>query len=344
MVAGDTVRFTGTVFGGVALNTTYYVLSTGLTATSFKVSTTLNGAAVDLSDVPSGSMTVKWYYSAARCENDVRNYIEAIANDMVYTGNYYSTLAARYYRNALTGSKLEDMYYVRNGCGIRNQTLINLDGSSDGNTTGYYPSALLPANDYGTQRPRAGAYVSLDPGWGPNDDRVWITNKSTYVQNVTTFGTGCTGQKIDGALHAGGNDSIVSNDFTQVLSDGIGAWVTNLGRAELVSVFSYYNYIGYLAENGGKIRATNGNNSYGTYGAIAEGVDPTETPITATVDNRGEQAYIQNVIVSGSEVLLLEYGNAGVDYTSATYTINGAGSGATTVGTEIRDGGVYQVR
>ena len=29
---------------------------------------------------------------------------------------------------------------------------------------------------------------------------------------------------------------IVANDFTQVLSDGIGAWVTNLGRAELVSV------------------------------------------------------------------------------------------------------------
>ena len=343
LVAGDTIRFTGTVFGGVALNTTYYVLASGLTATTFKISTSLNGTAVDLS-AASGTMVASWYYSAARCENDVRSYIEAIAKDMTYTGNYYSTLAARYYRNALTGSKLEDMYYVRNGCGIRNQTLINLDGSSDGNTTGYYPSALLTANDYGTQRPRAGAYVSLDPGWGPNDDRVWITNKSTYVQNVTTFGIGCTGQKIDGALHAGGNDSIVSNDFTQVLSDGIGAWVTNLGRAELVSVFSYYNYIGYLAENGGKIRATNGNNSYGTYGAIAEGVDPTETPITATVNNRGEEAFIRNVIVSGSEVLLLEYGNAGVEYTSATYTINGAGSGATTVGNETRDSAIFDVR
>ena len=56
-----------------------------------------------------------------------------------------------------------------------------------------------------------------------------------YVQGVTTFGTGCVGLKIDGNLHNGGNDSIVANDFTQVLSDGIGAWVTNLGRAELVS-------------------------------------------------------------------------------------------------------------
>ena len=36
--------------------------------------------------------------------------------------------------------------------------------------------------------------------------------------------------KVDG-LHDGGNDP---NE--QVLSDGIGAWVTNLGRAELVSI------------------------------------------------------------------------------------------------------------
>ena len=83
--------------------------------------------------------------------------------------------------------------------------------------------------------------------------------RSPYVQNVTNFGTAAVGLKIDGNLHEGGNDSIVANDFTQVISDGIGAWVTNLGRAELVSVFSYYGHIGYLAENGGKIRATNGN-------------------------------------------------------------------------------------
>ena len=53
--------------------------------------------------------------------------------------------------------------------------------------------------------------------------------------------------KVDGDIHAGGNDSIVANDFTQILDQGIGAWVTNLGRAELVSVFSYYGHIGYLA-------------------------------------------------------------------------------------------------
>ena len=51
--------------------------------------------------------------------------------------------------------------------------------------------------------------------------------------------------KIDGSLHDGGNRSIVANDFTQVLSDGIGYWATNLGRSELVFVFTYYAHIGY---------------------------------------------------------------------------------------------------
>lgn len=343
MVAGDTVRFSGTTFGGVNTTTTYYILSAGLTATTFRVSLTPGGTPVDLSGA-AGSMTVTWYYSAERCRNDVRSYINAIANDMIYPGNYSVVYASRYYLRALRGSKLEDMYYVRNGCGIRNQTLLGLDGSSDGNTPGINPDGLSAPNEFGTRRPLAGAYVSLDPGWGPNDQRAWVTNKSTYVQNVTTFGTGATGQKIDGSLHAGGNDSIVSNDFTQVISNGIGAWVTNLGRAELVSVFSYYAHIGYLAENGGKIRATNGNNSYGDFGSVSEGVDPTETATTGKVNNRGNEANVQGVITNGSNVLLLEYGNAGINYTTANYTISGSGLNAAAIGNDTRDGGVFQVR
>ena len=344
MVAGDTVRFTGTVFGGIAISTTYYILSDSLTSTTFKVSLTPGGTAVDLSTA-SGTMTVSWYYNSSSCFNDVRNYVEAISHDLKYTGNYKSVMAARFYRNAYTGSKLEDMYYVSRGCGVRNMTLLGLDGTSDGNTTGAgVPSGLTAENEYGTQRPLAGAYVSLNPGWGPNDENVWVTNKSTYVQNVTTFGTACVGQKIDGSLHAGGVDSIVSNDFTQVLSDGIGAWISNLGRAELVSVFSYYNYIGYLAENGGKIRATNGNNSYGVFGAVSEGIDITETAITGEVDNRADEADVRNVITDGNNILIYEFRNAGNEYTSATISTSGTGSGVQTLVNEFRDGGVFNVR
>ena len=271
-------------------------------------------------------------YDTVAFKRDVREIIDAIYRDLRYTGNYNSVYAARFYYNAVNGSIQEDMYYLRNGTGLRNCTVQGLTGT------------LSVANAYGTSRPTAGAFVSLDPGWGPNDSRVWITGRSPYVQNVTTFGTACVGLKVDGVLHNGGNDSIVANDFTQVLSDGIGAWVTNLGRSELVSVFSYYGHIGYLAENGGKIRATNGNSSYGTYGTVSEGVDPTEVPVTGTVNNRNRDAQIQNVITNQSQILRVEYANAGVHYTNATFDFAGDGSGAIAYADEFRDKAVFDVR
>lgn len=213
-----------------------------------------------------------------------------------------------------SGYETSDMFYVRNGTGIRNMTLKGLSGT------------LGAPNSYGTRRPTAGAYVSLDPGTGISDTSVQITNKSPYVQNVTTFGTGCTGLKIDGALHNGGNKSIVANDFTQVLSDGIGVWCTNLARSELVSVFSYYAHIAYLSETGGKIRATNGNNSYGTYGSVAEGVDPSETPKTAVVNNKSAPALIGSVLTNQNQILWLEYNNAGQSYATTIASVTIAGT------------------
>jgi hypothetical protein len=186
----------------------------------------------------------------------------------------------------------------------------------------------------------------LDPGYGPDDFHTWIINRSPYVQGVTTIGYGAVGQKIDGALHNGGNDSIVSNDYTQVISDGIGAWITNNGRAELVSVFTYYAHIGYLAENGGRIRATNGNNSYGDFGAIAEGFDSSEIPNTAIVDNKFQfKATVGSVFTDGTDnALVFEFDNAGTDYTEVTWNVTGSGLGAITEGNEFRDDAVFQVR
>jgi hypothetical protein len=238
------------------------------------------------------------------------------------------------YNNAVSGSQLSDMFYVRNGSGVRNMTLSGLYGY------------LTSANSFGTKRPTAGAYTSLDPGFGPNDTGAQITTKSCYVQNVTTFGTGCTGCKIDGALHAAGNKSIVSNDFTQVLSDGIGVWCTGTGSlTELVSVFAYYNYSGYLAELGGKIRATNGNSSYGTYGVIAEGVDTYETTISGTVNNRYNAALVSQVITDGANsAYRFEFSNAGINYTNAVPTVVGAGVTPTAFQDEFRDAGVFETR
>ena len=398
MNVGTALRFSGTTFGGISTGTTYYV-KTVENSTTFTVSLTRGGTAVALSTA-TGTMTVDLYYDSAKCERDVSRYIDAIKHDLIYTGNYKSLLYARYYGNAVKGSKLEDMFYLRNGTGLRNCTVAGLDGRTDGKTqivnidpevatvgyeytisalgdtnwntvagtvgvtysqgdaivvdtasaagtTGTLDSTgLLESNAYGTQRPLAGAFTSLDPGWGPAHTAAWITNKSPYIQNVSTFGTACIGCKIDGDLHDSGNDSIVSNDFTQIISDGIGVWCTNLGRTELVSVFSYYAHIGYLAENGGKIRATNGNSSYGNFGTVAEGIDNTEAPITATVTNQNFDAVIERVLTDGNNILTVEYLNAGVNYTVAGTTINlaGEGFGAVINSPVTNDGAVFEIR
>jgi hypothetical protein len=265
------------------------------------------------------------------CKLDNRELLQGIMEDLIYSGNYKSLRAAECYVNSALGSETQNMFLFRNATGLRNMTLQGLSGT------------LGSLNAYGTRRPSAGAYASLDPGWGPNHEEVWIIARSPYVQNVTTFGNGCIGMKVDGSLHNGGNDSMVANDFTHLISDGIGAWVTNLGRAELVSIFSYYCHIGYLAENGGKIRATNGNNSYGLYGSVSEGMDVSEVPITATVDNRSTDATVGYVFTDGSRILTLEYSNAGRNYSNATVDVIGDGFGDSLTPT-YKNGAVYEIR
>ena len=336
-------------------NTKYYVKEI-ISGTQFSISTTVDGTEVAVDNPWSGSIKIEkaYVYNETTCKRDVKEYVNAMKWDLEWAqtwkrqykigntenaltfyrpGIYKSLLAARYYVNSVIGSQEEDFYYLRNGTGLRLQTMKGLQGD------------LGPANSFGTQRPTAGAYASLDPGWGPNDKRVWITARSPYVQNCTTFGFGATGQKIDGALHAGGNDSIVSNDFTQVISDGIGAWITNNGRAELVSVFTYYSHVGYLAENGGRIRATNGNNSYGKYGSSAEGVDPTEVPVTAVIDNASQyNATVSGVNTNNNEILNVEFSHAGNDYTEALLEFFGPGTNEEVLADEYRDGAMFQTR
>jgi hypothetical protein len=326
------IKFTGTTFGNIIENQTYYV-RTIVNGTTFTIGTSRNASsAVTLSNA-SGSMSVELVYNEDLCLRDVGTYIDALKWDLKYTSNYKSKFVARYYTNAVTGSLEEDMYYLRDGTGVRDQTLDGLTGD------------LTTPNSYGTSRVTAGAYCSLDPGWGPADFRTWILTRSPYVQGVTTFGYAAIGQKIDGALHNGGNDSIVSNDFTQVISDGIGAWVDNNGRAELVSVFTYYSHIGYLCTEGGRIRGTNGNNSYGKFGSVAEGFDATEIPNTAIIDNRlAFKATIDNVFTNGSAMQFFEFENAGIDYTEVIYILLGGGIQAAVEPDEFRDDGIYQAR
>ena len=340
---------TGTEVGGLTLDTTYYVKNI-LSSTTFTISATIGGTDITVTD-DTGAMSVEkdYEYSVALCERDIKSIIDAMKWDLKYAPNYRRTYtggisltvpatyktryASRFYVNSVLGSQEEDFYYLRNGTGIRLQTLEGLNGDMTAETAA------------GTSRMTAGAYASLDPGWGPDDTRVWITARSPYVQNCTTFGNAATGQRIDGALHNGGNDSIVSNDFTQVISDGIGAHILNNGRAELVSVFTYYSHIGYLAETGGRIRATNGNNSYGDFGSVAEGVDPEETPTTGIVDNKTQyNATIASAVTDQDKILTAEFTHAGNDYTEVNFNTFGPGTGEVLIGDEFRDEALIQAR
>lgn len=276
-------------------------------------------------------------FVTAACERDVEAFVTAIITDIRYPGNYKSVSAANYYANAADGdlNASTDMFYLRDSTGLRNMTFRGLVGEIT-------PAGVGFEED---RRVTGASFVSLDPGWGPADSRTWITTRSPYIQNCTTFGVGCVGLKLDGDLHADGLKSMVANDFTQILDDGIGIWVNKDAKTEIVSVFTYYNFIGYLSENGGKIRATNGNNSYGIYGAMAKGVNPTEDPITATVNNRYYQATVGSVLTDTTGGLMkLFYTNAGQNYTTANYTVTGGGYGAVLSGDEIRSGGVSEVR
>jgi hypothetical protein len=274
-------------------------------------------------------------FNDLQVKNDIKHLLRGIRRDLKYSGNYGTLLSAQKFANSVKGSQTSNLFYMRDSTGLRDMTTGGLQG------------VLNPPGVFDLyQKPTGGALVSFDPGWGVEDERCWITNRSPYIQGVTNTGFGCVGIKIDGALHDNGLKSMVANDFTQVLSDGVGVWVTNNARAELVSIFTYYCQIGYFAEDGGTIRAANGNNSYGRYGSIADGVDDEETPQVCAAFNRNNEALVSEAFAGGvnDEIKIFEYANAGEQYTSADATIVGAGADADVEYTDFRDGGIFEER
>ena len=268
-------------------------------------------------------------------KNDVYAIIRGVARDLKYVGNEFTIKSAIRFINAKNGSRLSDLFRMRDTTGLRNMTIEGLQG--DLNPPGVYDLY---------QRPTGGACVALDPGFGPDDEKTWIVQRSPYIQGVTNIGSYCVGKRVDGSLHNGGNKSMVSNDFTQVLSDGVGVWVSNNARVELVSIFTYYCQVGYLAETGGVIRSAQGNNSYGSFGSIADGNDPTETPESITINNRENEAQVEDAFAGGNndEFLVFEYSNCGQNYTEASASIVGAGALAAVEYDDFRTGGVFEAR
>jgi len=337
-------------FGGVITGQTYYVVGSSITSTSLQINdgptftftgtttigrnilsnvTSITSLAVGMSIVGPGIPDNTYVYSFSQAVNSIASitmclgypladgYVFVASNasssgilqSFTASGNLVQFTNGYGRMTIYAGDCLKNMFLMHNGTGIRNMSFFGLKGT------------ISAVNAYNTARPTGGAYTSLDPGTGPNDTSVWIIRKSPYIQNVTVFGEGATGIKIDGYLHNGGSKSIVSNDYTMVISDGIGIWCTGPAAiTEAISVFSYYAYAGYFAEAGGRIRSANGNSSYGTFGVVSEGYDLTEVPLAGLVNNQSQQvqANVTSAFGTTDQLLKLNYSNAGSGYSNPT--------------------------
>ena len=220
---------------------------------------------------------------------------------------------------ATAGMGTTTMFFLSDNTLIKDVALRGLCGYAK--TNGNSNSIL------GVKPGEVGCYFMLNPD-SP------ILTKSPYISDVTCFSgpsiharvgfpgnTGSAiGAYIDGSVHAGyaatlgtpGSQSMVMDAYTQVNDEGVGIWVDNLGKAELVSIFTYFCDFGYVAMDGGIIRALNGNNSYGQFALAAFGNSPEETPDTGYV--KGERLNLKPLSLSGG--------------ISIGQTITGATSGA----------------
>lgn len=190
------------------------------------------------------------------------------ANVAIVGDNQRTTIiqpAAGLSDDGVTANNQSTMFLMSNGSILNKMTFIGMTGWVPGST----------ASDVTTSTIR-GVYTRLNPA-SP------VTTKSPYVLECSAIGTGGIGALIDGSVHASGAKTMIFHGYTIISDNGIGYWVKDGGKAEIVSCFTYYCYFGYTASGGGFIRALNGNNSYGTWGCTSRGFDASETPLTGTV-------------------------------------------------------------
>lgn len=173
-----------------------------------------------------------------------------------------------------------------------------------------------------------------------------VTSKSPYVLECAAICSGAVGAYVDGSAHALGFKSMLFHGYTVISDLGVGYYVKDQGKAEIVSCFTYYCYFGYATSGGGFIRALNGNNSYGHWGVASRGYDTTEVPVTGNLYGIQLQTTtdpINTGFIAGSTVTGVSSGataivtnlqsNAGKVYVK--YTL---GSPVFTAGETINDG------
>ena len=146
-----------------------------------------------------------------------------------------------------------------------------------------------------------------------------VLSKSPYVLECSAIGSGLIGALVDGSVHATGAKSMIFHGYTVISDNGIGYWIKDAGKAEIVSCFTYYCYFGYASTGGGHIRALNGNNSYGTWGAVSRGFDASETAVTGTLLGQQLNFTYTGGLINVGDTVTSSSGATGI-VTNAQYT------------------------
>ena len=235
--------------------------------------------------------------------------------------------------DGVTPNSQATMWLLSNGSILNKMTFVGMTGWVPGATPGDITTSTI-----------RGVVVRLNPA-SP------VTTKSPYVLECSAIGSGLIGALVDGTVHASGAKTMIFHGFTVISDNGIGYWMKDGGKAEIVSCFTYYCYFGYASTGGGHIRALNGNNSYGTWGAVSRGYDVNESPVTGALigqqlnfvyqggtinvgdtctSSSGATGIVTNVQYSGNKVYLRN--TTGTFALGNTLTFTSGGTGTVSAG------------
>ena len=205
--------------------------------------------------------------------------------------------------DGVTPNSQATMFKLSNGSILNKMTFKGMTGWVPGSTPGDITTSTVK-----------GVVVGFNPA-SP------ITTKSPYVLECAFIGQGAIGALIDGTVHSTGAKTMIFHGYTVISDNGVGYWVKDEGKAEIVSCFTYYAYFGYIGTGGGFIRALNGNNSYGTWGAVSQGYGVSETPITGTLVGQQLNFVYQGGTINAGDICLSSSGAQGV-VTNVQYSAN----------------------
>ena len=243
-------------------------------------------------------------FNTTKSQRDTRLVLEAVIFDLIYGGNSATRHAALKYYNNLTGALLllsgqpaRCAAAITYASTITQRIIQNLAPvvtySSLPRVTGTAATATeaatintlmsgvasaISAGNYVAAQAAITLSLPSTSGYATANTaaRNIVQTNKTDIQTAVVAYVDFNGNRYE--LLMPGNRSMLANDFTQINDLGYGAFATNGGLMELVSMFTYYCHIAYYSVNGAQIRSVAGSNAHGNYALVAEGSDPLEVP------------------------------------------------------------------